>query len=75
MDKVDELKMKFQIERLGKLAVINLETVMRLQSAIENIPNVPQVVLDDARKASLTIDEQIQVLQELFGMETTRESK
>ena len=74
MDKSEELHLRMQVSKLSRIAVINLETVMRLANAIEKIPNAPESVRDDLKNASKTIDEQIEVLRELYGMGEKNES-
>ncbi|MCP3750750.1 hypothetical protein [Pseudomonas sp. SBB6] len=66
MDKSDEIKLNLQVSRLSRLAIINLETVMRLTTAIESMPNAPDPVLLEARNS---INEQIDLLREIFQLE------
>ncbi|MEE1866908.1 hypothetical protein [Pseudomonas auratipiscis] len=75
MDTSTELELRWRISKLERLAIINLETVMRLWSGLAAIPNLPEAVREDAERASQSIDEQIKALQELLNLAKNDESR
>lgn len=70
MDRHQEIRLKFLVSRLHRLAIANAGATMNLTTALAQVPNLP----DDARKIVLQaldhVQSQMDILKEIAEFES-----
>ena len=69
MDDAEKDKLQAIVNRLSRLALLNLETVMNLSTAMVLVDGIPPEAKDSAQKAFGSIQEQIDILKEISEIE------